>query len=147
MPDSSNVLTSWKEIASYLGKGVRTVQRWERELSLPVRRPENGKHVVIALRADLDVWVDHLHSSALSAPCCNCKVLLDEANAEIAALRAQIARLEEEIETSRKADGHAKSDGSSKSDRHAKSDGRAKSDGHSSLPLTDPPGQRHTKTQ
>jgi hypothetical protein len=31
-------LNSWKEIASYMGRGVRTVQRYERELHLPVGR-------------------------------------------------------------------------------------------------------------
>jgi hypothetical protein len=30
-PAATSVLTSWKEIAQYVGKGVRTVQRWERE--------------------------------------------------------------------------------------------------------------------
>jgi hypothetical protein len=53
-----NVLSSWKEIASYVGRSIRTVQRWERELGLPVHRP-NGKTdgVVIALPAELDAWV------------------------------------------------------------------------------------------
>ncbi len=56
-PDSA-VLSSWKEIAAYLGKGVRTVQRWERELRLPVRRPvASNKRIVIALPAELDNWV------------------------------------------------------------------------------------------
>ena len=31
-------LDSWKEIASYLKRGVRTVRRWEREEGLPVHR-------------------------------------------------------------------------------------------------------------
>jgi hypothetical protein len=53
-----HVLTSWKEIAAYLGKGVRTVQRWERELSLPVRRPYGmEKHVIVALPEELDNWM------------------------------------------------------------------------------------------
>jgi hypothetical protein len=57
MPETP-VLTSWKEIAAYLGKGVRTVQRWEGELKLPVRRPYGlDKHVVIALPDELDNWV------------------------------------------------------------------------------------------
>jgi hypothetical protein len=57
MPESP-VLTSWKEIAAYLGKGVRTVQRWEEELRLPVRRPYGlDKHVVVALPEELDKWV------------------------------------------------------------------------------------------
>jgi len=53
-----NVLSSWKEIAAYVGRSIRTVQRWERELGLPVHRP-NGKTdgVVIALPAELDAWV------------------------------------------------------------------------------------------
>jgi len=33
------ILSGWKEIANYLGKGVRTVQRYERYMGLPVRRP------------------------------------------------------------------------------------------------------------
>ncbi len=51
------VLGSWKEIASYLGKGVRTVQRWERCSGLPVHRPSgSSKGVVIAFPAELDKW-------------------------------------------------------------------------------------------
>jgi hypothetical protein len=51
-------LSGWKEIANYLGKGVRTVQRYERELGLPVRRPA-GKATgsVVATKAELDGWV------------------------------------------------------------------------------------------
>lgn len=51
-------LSGWKEIANYMGKGVRTVQRYERELGLPVRRPA-GKPwgSVIATRAEIDGWV------------------------------------------------------------------------------------------
>jgi hypothetical protein len=51
-------LSGWKEIATYLGKGVRTVQRYERQLGLPVRRPA-GKPwgSVVATRAELDGWV------------------------------------------------------------------------------------------
>lgn len=51
-------LSGWKEIASYLGKGVRTVQRYERELALPVRRPAGkAKGSVVATPAELDAWV------------------------------------------------------------------------------------------
>ena len=31
-------LNGWKEIAVFLGKGVRTVQRWERDHGLPIHR-------------------------------------------------------------------------------------------------------------
>jgi len=52
------IISGWKDIANYLGKGVRTVQRYEHELGLPIRRPA-GKPVgsVIATKAELDGWV------------------------------------------------------------------------------------------
>ncbi len=54
----NEVFTSWKEIASYLHKGVRTVQRWEAQFGLPIRRPvEKAKGVVQATREDLDRWL------------------------------------------------------------------------------------------
>ena len=56
MVKGQQVLTSWKEIASYLGKGVRTVQRWEIELGLPVHRPGPDRHIVIAFPSELDAW-------------------------------------------------------------------------------------------
>lgn len=60
-PSTSNqehILNSWKEIATYLHRGVRTVQRWEAELGLPVRRPRGKRHsAVIATRAELDAWM------------------------------------------------------------------------------------------
>jgi hypothetical protein len=55
---SASVLNSWKEIASYLGRGIRTVQRYERECRLPVRRlPGKPRSSVLALRQELDRWV------------------------------------------------------------------------------------------
>jgi hypothetical protein len=51
-------LNSWKEIAGYLGKSPRTVQRWERELGLPIRRiltPDGGA-IVFALPTELEAW-------------------------------------------------------------------------------------------
>ena len=53
-------LQSWKEIAEYMGRGVRTVQRWERDAGLPIRRPRIGdRGPVIAFPDELDKW---LHS-------------------------------------------------------------------------------------
>ncbi|MFZ0956246.1 MAG: tetratricopeptide repeat protein [Candidatus Sulfotelmatobacter sp.] len=50
-------LDSWKEIAAYLNKEVRTVQRWEKNLGLPVRRLVQGKQgTVFAYKPDLDAW-------------------------------------------------------------------------------------------
>ena len=56
-PSSNQELNSWKEIASHLERGVRTVQRWESELGLPVRRTGRGKRgAVYALVSELDLW-------------------------------------------------------------------------------------------
>jgi hypothetical protein len=54
-------LTSWKEIGQHLGKGVRTVQRWERQLGLPPHRRSKG--TVLALTDELDACVRSQFSS------------------------------------------------------------------------------------
>jgi hypothetical protein len=55
----SEIVSGWKDIANYFGKGVRTVQRYERELGLPVRRPAGrAKGSVIATKAELGAWVE-----------------------------------------------------------------------------------------
>ena len=51
-------LSSWKEIAQYFGRGVRTVQRWEAMLGLPVRRPHGrSRSAVMAITGELDEWL------------------------------------------------------------------------------------------
>ncbi|MGB9103542.1 MAG: hypothetical protein WCC59_02180 [Terriglobales bacterium] len=53
-----NILNSWKEIANYLGRGVRTVQRWERDLGLPVHRPKGkDRSAVLAFPEELLAWL------------------------------------------------------------------------------------------
>ena len=91
----SQLLTSWKEIAAHLGKGVRTVQRWEQELGLPVRRPAKSRHIVVALATELDRWIEQLAQP--TARCCNCREELDAAKRTIADLRLQVATLESEM--------------------------------------------------
>ena len=62
------ILQSWKEIASELNRSVRTVQRWERELRLPVRRVGKGSRgCVVAFRNELDRWL-RVNSKALTPP-------------------------------------------------------------------------------
>ena len=65
-PPGSAQLNGWKEIAAYLGRSVRTVQRWEKDYGLPVRRfgvsrPES----VFALAHEVDAWL--LTSQGVSA--------------------------------------------------------------------------------
>jgi hypothetical protein len=54
----AEILNSWKEIAAFLDRGVRTVQRWERELQLPVHRIGKGNRApVFANVAELRFWM------------------------------------------------------------------------------------------
>jgi Tol biopolymer transport system component len=55
---SDGRLDSWKEIATYLGRDITTVQRWEKREGMPVHRHLHDKRgSVYALRAELDAWV------------------------------------------------------------------------------------------
>jgi|SRR5579884_590216 len=55
---ANEYLNSWNEIADYLNRGVRTVQRWEKEIALPVRRPHGKDHSkVFAIRSEIDEWL------------------------------------------------------------------------------------------
>jgi TolB-like protein/Tfp pilus assembly protein PilF len=54
---SERRLDSWKEIATYLGRDVTTVQRWERQEGMPVHRHLHHKRgSVYALSSELDAW-------------------------------------------------------------------------------------------
>lgn len=56
--DRGTRLDSWKEIAAYLQRDVRTLQRWEKAAGLPVRRMQKpGLRAVYAYTADLDEWL------------------------------------------------------------------------------------------
>jgi hypothetical protein len=51
------ILNGWKEIAKYLGRGVRTSQRWE-SIGLPIRRPHgHNRSTVMALSEEIDLWL------------------------------------------------------------------------------------------
>ncbi len=57
MEPSGDRLNSWKEIASYLNRATRTVQRWEREEGLPVHRLQHQKQgTIYASKSELDAW-------------------------------------------------------------------------------------------
>jgi hypothetical protein len=59
-------LSSWKEIAEFLGVSVRTAQRWESEMALPVRRVGGEKGRTVAAYTDeLKNWkAKHAPTSA-----------------------------------------------------------------------------------
>lgn len=53
----SDRLDSWKEIAVYLKRDVRTVQRWEKTEKLPVRRHLHEKQgTIYAFKSEINAW-------------------------------------------------------------------------------------------
>jgi hypothetical protein len=113
-PAKAEVLNSWKDIAKYLKRGVRTVQRWESELALPVRRrPGKLRGGVLAVRYEIDLWLStcpsaatELDTSALPALISN-QALREETShliahcrllrSDQARLRADLAHLREDL--------------------------------------------------
>jgi len=54
----SERLDSWKDIAAYLRRDIRTTQRWALSRGLPVRRvPGGNKPRVFALKSEIDEWL------------------------------------------------------------------------------------------
>ncbi len=57
VPSAGDRLDSWKSIAAYLKRDVRTVQRWERQEALPVHRHVHATQgSVYAFAPELDAW-------------------------------------------------------------------------------------------
>jgi hypothetical protein len=56
---SADMLRSWREIADYLNRGTRTVQRWSIHAGLPVHRFGPPRAPVFAFRSEIEAW---LHS-------------------------------------------------------------------------------------
>lgn len=56
-PSSHDRLNGWKEISGYVGKSVRTAQRWERKLGLPVHRLHTPcGQIVYGFGCQIDTW-------------------------------------------------------------------------------------------
>jgi len=50
-------LDSWKEIASYLRRSIRCVQRWEKDEGLPILRHQHARGATVyAYGEKLDEW-------------------------------------------------------------------------------------------
>ncbi len=50
-------LDSWKEIACYLRRSIRCVQRWEKNEGLPILRRQHARGATVyAYREKLDEW-------------------------------------------------------------------------------------------
>ncbi len=56
--NNRQILSTWKEISSYLDRNIRTCQRWEKEMGLPVFRMEDSiRASVFAYRDEIDEWL------------------------------------------------------------------------------------------
>jgi hypothetical protein len=83
-------LDSWKEIAEYLGRDVRTATRWESQ-GLPVHRVPGGKgSSVFAVTSEIDRWLAGLAPVALPAPVDAVAPRTDRRSHSIAAISACI---------------------------------------------------------
>jgi predicted DNA-binding transcriptional regulator AlpA len=62
------VLHSWKEISSYTGRGVRTLQRYEANLGFPIHRPlGKPRSSVLAFKHEIDRWMENTPLAVISA--------------------------------------------------------------------------------
>jgi tetratricopeptide (TPR) repeat protein len=62
-------LDSWKEIAAYLRRDVRTVQRWQERASLPVHRHvDRRQRGVFAFKSELDAWANQFREEGENPP-------------------------------------------------------------------------------
>jgi hypothetical protein len=91
---NAKTLNSWKEVAAYLGRGVRTVQRWEAELQLPVHRMGTSERSpVFAFRGELDNWIRRQAEAAGNSPAIAPKTTKSDRIARSLAAVDQSARL------------------------------------------------------
>src|ERR1051325_10982766 len=82
-------LDSWKEIAAYLKRDTRTVQRWEKLEGLPIRRHQQQKRgSAFAYRDELDAWwLQRGHDVDAALPAVDASDVLAGDGEEIAAER------------------------------------------------------------
>ena len=95
--ENGKILNGWKEIATFVGRGVRTVQRWE-SLGLPVRRP-NGhlRSAVVAKSDELSSWLTSTPRRELE--------IISELQARVAQLEMENSALRMELEGMRNGSG------------------------------------------
>lgn len=67
-------LDSWKEIAAFFGRDERTVNRWEKELALPVHRLPGTKGRVYAYEEELGAWLAASRNGGAPSLGCNSEI-------------------------------------------------------------------------
>jgi phage terminase Nu1 subunit (DNA packaging protein) len=88
---SQKLLTSWKKIAAFFGKGVRTVQRWE-AIGLPIHRPGDDKRIVVADPRELNAWALRKRTPVRSPERQRCHELIEESKIIAEQTRLLVAR-------------------------------------------------------
>lgn len=67
MTERTDRLDSWKAIAEYLNRDIRTLRRWEQQ-GLPIQRVPGGRgHSVFAYRSEIDAWMTSAGEKATPA--------------------------------------------------------------------------------
>ena len=67
-PSRGSNLDSWKEIAAYLRRDIRTVQRWEKQEGLPVHRHQHDERgTAYAYSGEIDEWLQNRRRRAGAA--------------------------------------------------------------------------------
>lgn len=103
------VLHSGKEIASYVGLGVRTVQRYEKHLGLPIRRFAGAdRSSVSAFPRELDCWMLTAGTQPVG------RAEWESAMKAIEELRKDVEQLREITELNRKANADRSVNGQSR---------------------------------
>ena len=65
---SRQILNGWKEISNHIQRGVRTAQRWEVCLGMPVHRPAlKDRSAVVAFTDELERWLSRTAPDTLEA--------------------------------------------------------------------------------
>lgn len=54
---NQDVIDGWKTISTYVGKSIKTIQRWEKESHFPVHRVP-GRQSVFAIKSEVDEWLE-----------------------------------------------------------------------------------------
>ncbi|MGH9521573.1 MAG: hypothetical protein ACRD3E_03460 [Terriglobales bacterium] len=104
--ESNRVLSGWKEIAAYMGRGVRTVQRWEK-LGLPVRRPNaHLRSAVLASTEEIDSWISGCRNGRESNPASAADCNEDRMRAELDQLRLEVETLRRELDLIKRQSRH-----------------------------------------
>jgi hypothetical protein len=92
--EKARPLSGWKEIANHLHQGVRTAQRWEKQLGLPVHRIK-ASGPVVAFAEELNAWEVGKPTHLLD--------LIAELKVQIKRLEAEVLALKRERQTKKRA--------------------------------------------